>query len=68
MKFSFTSSKHKTKTGERHRTYYIVDFESGSRFVLRLEAAASEDAVRNVFEQYGFNNPNVTRLGARSVS
>jgi preprotein translocase SecF subunit len=40
-----------------------VDFESGSRFVLGLEAAASEDAVRNVFEQYGFNNPNVTRLG-----
>ena len=40
-----------------------VDFESGSRFVLRLEGAASEDAVRNVFEQFGFNNPNVTRLG-----
>ncbi len=40
-----------------------VDFESGSRFVLRLEATASEDALRDVFEQSGFNNPNVTRLG-----
>lgn len=43
-----------------------VDFESGSRFVIRLEAAASEDEIRDVFEQYGFNNPIVTRLGDSS--
>jgi preprotein translocase SecF subunit len=40
-----------------------VDFESGSRFVIRLEAAASEDEIRVAFEQAGFNNPNVTHLG-----
>ncbi len=40
-----------------------VDFESGSRFVIRLEAAASENEIRDAFEEYGFNNPNVTRLG-----
>jgi preprotein translocase SecF subunit len=40
-----------------------VDFESGSKFVLKLQDAASEDAIRNVFEGFGLNNPNVTRLG-----
>ncbi len=40
-----------------------VDFESGSKFVLKLTAPASEDAIRGVFESYGFNNPRVTRLG-----
>jgi preprotein translocase SecF subunit len=40
-----------------------VDFESGSKFVLKLEADASEDAIRAVFEANGFNNPIVTRLG-----
>ena len=40
-----------------------VDFESGSRFVLKLSGPGSEDAIRSVFEQYGYNNPGVTRLG-----
>jgi preprotein translocase SecF subunit len=40
-----------------------VDFESGSKFVLQLEGEASEEAIRDVFEGYGFNNPSVTRLG-----
>ncbi len=40
-----------------------VDFESGSKFILKLQAEASEDAIRGVFEGSGFNNPNVTRLG-----
>jgi preprotein translocase SecF subunit len=40
-----------------------VDFESGSKFVLKLEGTASEDAIRNTFESHGLNNPSVTRLG-----
>ena len=40
-----------------------VDFESGSKFVLKLEGPASEDAIRNTFESFGLNNPIVTRLG-----
>jgi preprotein translocase SecF subunit len=40
-----------------------VDFESGSKFLLKLEGEASEDDIRGVFEDYGFNNPNVTNLG-----
>ena len=43
-----------------------VDFESGSKFVIKLEGPASEDDVRGAFEAYGLNNPNVTRLGAAS--
>jgi preprotein translocase SecF subunit len=43
-----------------------VDFESGSKFVLKLEGDASEDSIRGVFESYGFNNPSVTRLGAEA--
>jgi preprotein translocase SecF subunit len=41
-----------------------VDFQSGSKFVLRFENAADEDDIRNVFEGYGFNNPGVTQLGS----
>ena len=40
-----------------------VDFDSGSKFVLKLEGPASEDAIRDVYEENGLNNPNVTRLG-----
>jgi len=43
-----------------------VDFESGSKFVLKLEQDVSEDAIRGVFEGFGLNNPNVTRLGNAS--
>jgi preprotein translocase SecF subunit len=40
-----------------------VDFESGSKFVLKFDSAATESAIRNLFEANGFNNPGVTRLG-----
>jgi len=40
-----------------------VDFESGSKFVLKLLGTASEDQIRGVFEANGLNNPSVTRLG-----
>lgn len=40
-----------------------VDFQSGSRFVLKLDGPASEAEIRSVFERYGFNNPGVTGLG-----
>jgi preprotein translocase SecF subunit len=40
-----------------------VDFESGSKFVLKFDSAATENGIRNVFEANGFNNPGVTRLG-----
>jgi preprotein translocase SecF subunit len=43
-----------------------VDFESGSKFVLKLGDAASEDEIRGTFEAYGLNNPIVTRLGDAS--
>jgi len=43
-----------------------VDFESGSKFVIKLEDSATEDDIRGAFEAYGLNNPNVTRLGAAS--
>jgi preprotein translocase SecF subunit len=41
-----------------------VDFESGSKFVLKLENNASEGDIRDIFERNGLNNPSVTRLGA----
>ena len=40
-----------------------VDFQSGSRFVLKLGGPASEGEIREVFERYGFSNPGVTGLG-----
>ena len=43
-----------------------VDFESGSKFVLKLGGSADEDAIRSAFEAYGLNNPSVTRLSAAS--
>jgi preprotein translocase SecF subunit len=41
-----------------------VDFESGSKFVLKLQGDASENAIRDIFERNGLNNPTVTHLGA----
>jgi preprotein translocase SecF subunit len=43
-----------------------VDFESGTKFVLKLQDTASEDALRSIFEGHGLNNPIVTRLGDAS--
>lgn len=43
-----------------------VDFESGTKFVLKLEGTASENQIRSTFESFGLNNPIVTRLGAVS--
>ena len=45
-----------------------VDFESGSKFVLKLEGPASEGDIRNAFEANGLNNPSVTRLGDSSLN
>ncbi len=41
-----------------------VDFRPGSRFTLKFNGAASEDKIRTVFDQYGFRNAEITRLGA----
>jgi preprotein translocase SecF subunit len=43
-----------------------VDFESGSKFLLQLEGDAGESDIRSIFEESGFNNPIVTRVGAAS--
>jgi preprotein translocase SecF subunit len=43
-----------------------VDFESGSKFLLQLEGNARESDIRAIFEEFGFNNPIVTRVGAAS--
>lgn len=43
-----------------------VDFESGSKFLLQLEGDAGESDIRSIFEEFGFNNPIVTRVGAAS--
>jgi len=40
-----------------------VDFQSGTRFVLRFQDAVSESQIRSVFAEYGVTNPSVTRLG-----
>ncbi len=39
-----------------------VDFAGGSRFVLKFEGPATEDAIRQVFAKHGFGNPIVNRL------
>lgn len=41
-----------------------VDFRPGSRFVLKFNGDANEDKIRTVFTQFGFNNPEISRLGA----
>jgi len=39
-----------------------VDFAGGSRFLLKFEGPATEDAIRQVFANHGFGNPIVNRL------
>ena len=39
-----------------------VDFAGGSRFLLKFEGPATEDAIRRVFAKHGFSNPIVNRL------
>jgi len=41
-----------------------VDFQSGTRFVLRFRDPISEGTIREVFAHFDVNNPSVTRLGA----
>ncbi len=43
-----------------------VDFRAGSRFELKFNGPATEDKIRQVFQQYGASNPAVTRLGAEA--
>lgn len=40
-----------------------VDFQSGTRFVLRFRESISEGAIREVFARFGVTNPSVSRLG-----
>lgn len=41
-----------------------VDFRKGSIFEIKFTEPAAEDKIRSVFEQFGMNNPAVSRLGA----
>ena len=43
-----------------------VDFRAGSRFELKFNGPATEDKIRQVFQQFGASNPAVTRLGAEA--
>ncbi len=40
-----------------------VDFQSGTRFVLRFQEAISESQIRSTFAEFDVTNPSVTRLG-----
>jgi preprotein translocase SecF subunit len=41
-----------------------IDFTGGTLFVLKFSEPVREEAIRDVFTQYGFNNPEVRGLGA----
>jgi len=41
-----------------------VDFRKGSLFIIQFTGATTEDKIRSTFEQFGLNNPLVSRLGA----
>jgi preprotein translocase SecF subunit len=43
-----------------------VDFRPGSLFVLKFTQPATEDKIRGVFEQFGLNNPQISRLGSET--
>jgi preprotein translocase SecF subunit len=43
-----------------------VDFRQGSIFILKFKEAATEDKIRATYQQFGQNNPEVSRLGAES--
>ena len=43
-----------------------VDFRKGSIFEIKFTQTTTEDKIRSVFEQFGLNNPAVSRLGAES--
>lgn len=51
-------------TLETHTPFPLsVDFQSGTRFVLRFQQVVSESQIRSAFAEYGVTNPSVTRLG-----
>lgn len=51
-------------TLESHTPFPLsVDFQSGTRFVLRFQEAVSENQIRSAFAEFGVSNPSVTRLG-----
>jgi preprotein translocase SecF subunit len=41
-----------------------IDFTGGTLLVIKFTAPANEEAIRAVFTESGFNNPEVRRLGA----
>lgn len=43
-----------------------VDFRKGSLFIIKFTQPATEDQIRASFEQFGLNNPLVSRLGAET--
>jgi preprotein translocase SecF subunit len=43
-----------------------VDFRRGSLFEIKFTQPATEDKIRAVFEQFGLNNPSISRLGTDS--
>ena len=40
-----------------------VDFQSGTRFVLRFQEEVTENEIRDTFAEYDVSNPSVTHLG-----
>jgi len=53
-----------TLTLDTHTPFPLsVDFQSGTRFVLRFQEAISESQIRSTFAEFGVTNPSVTRLG-----
>ncbi|MBN1316727.1 MAG: protein translocase subunit SecF [Anaerolineales bacterium] len=51
-------------TLETHTPFPLsVDFQSGTRFVLRFQNPITESQIRNVFADFGVTNASVTRLG-----
>jgi len=56
-----------TVTLPTHTPWRIsVDFRAGSRFEIKFNGPATEDKIRQVFQQFGASNPAVTRLGTEA--
>lgn len=44
-----------------------VDFQSGTRFEVQFMEEASEDAIRDVYNEFGISNPSVTSLQGENL-
>ncbi len=56
-----------TVTLSSHTPWHLsVDFRQGSIFDIKFNETVTEDAIRNVFEQFGLSNPSISKLGADS--